>query len=91
MNPERVSFAVNISNNIMKSIVIKLGTEKHYLVPLPQQFRNGCYRCTLNGVCNTMGVVSKVSMCDALIAETFDYPREEYPNGGYFIKQLKKK
>lgn len=68
-----------------KTIEIRLCNERHRLVKLPDELVNGCGRCSIANVCLNMGNTANINLCDALIKLTFDYPKDQYPNGGYFV------
>ena len=71
-----------------KTIEIKMCNERHRLVKLPEELVNGCGRCSIANVCLTMGNTANKNLCDALIKLSFDYPKEHFPNGGFFQKKM---
>ena len=72
-----------------RTIEIKMGVLRHILVKSQDgEIKNSCLRCSLNGVCQTIGMTQSSTLCFALIKQTFDYPKDEFPYGGYF--QIKK-
>lgn len=71
------------------TIEVKLGKERHRLLPNEDGITGGCTTCSMRGVCDTIGSTSHRVLCDALIykAYDYDYPKEIYPTGGHFVEK----
>lgn len=69
------------------TIKIKLGTDEHVMKKNAEN-TGYCLKCSVRSICFDMGQTQRKSLCDALIAEAYDYPSDFCPYGGHFeLKQ----
>ena len=69
---------------ISRKVKIKLGTDEHTLKPNLSNHQGCINTCSLRSLCFDMGQTQRMTLCDAVISEVYDYRDDFSPFGGHF-------